>query len=575
MPIKNLKNHFNDIIVTLGMLFIYTLLAANFFPTGVTSILFSFLWKFILVLMIFSFLILIFIFSFTKEKNFFYLKKIDHFEFRDLILLLFPMTPIFQYIIFNHDILSISDSVVIISFFVFLILIFAFTVPWFLSVIASKRILMMFSLSLLFITFNMPYLATIISYHQNILNMQLLILVIILSFFIANIFIPKKIIATVIGAYFLVNTITSVLSANIFEISMQHHENLPIISAVDNRELINDNDIFLLVYESYSNYETMKNYGFDNSAKLSFLEKNNFHIYHGVYSLGTPTLSSMSYVFNVDREQPFHRKYLAGGGAVQKIVSKKGYQTFAVGLSDYFFRGLSIDEIEYDFIFPALTGGASLLIDAILKGDFSEIVSLERVDFASYLKQKHKVLKGKHQSPVFLYAHSIYPGHRPWQSQYADDENKYIKIHLNHIKIANIEIRKDVDKILKYNPSAIIIIAGDHGPFLTKTGYGVHANPHEYSINDIDRYDMQDRYGAFLAIRWPNEDYSTKHDIAILQDIFPAVFAYLFDDDTLFDKFRIKLRITVNPHMTRGVYVKDGIISGGKDDGKPLFEGVE
>ena len=47
-------------------------------------------------------------------------------------------------------------------------------------------------------------------------------------------------------------------------------------------------------------------------------------------------------------------------------------------------------------------------------------------------------------------------------------------------------------------------------------------------------------------------------------------FFHLYEDDSLFDTLRMK-RMTKDNHRTLGIYVEDGIIHGGKDDGQKLF----
>jgi len=58
-----------------------------------------------------------------------------------------------------------------------------------------------------------------------------------------------------------------------------------------------------------------------------------------------------------------------------------------------------------------------------------------------------------------------------------------------------------------------------------------------------------------------------------LQDIFPAVFAYLFKDESL---LQAKVNpVTLEPERVSGASVENGIIRGGVDDGKPLFSTKE
>src|SRR3990170_8981881 len=94
-------------------------------------------------------------------------------------------------------------------------------------------------------------------------------------------------------------------------------------------------------------------------------------------------------------------------------------------------------------------------------------------------------------------------------------------------------MQEDLDLLLENDPEAIIIIAGDHGPYLTKncdsTGKG------DYDLSEITRQDIQDRFGTFLAIRWPSDNFDTYDDIIVLQDVFPSIFAYVFQDAKLLE----------------------------------------
>ena len=113
---------------------------------------------------------------------------------------------------------------------------------------------------------------------------------------------------------------------------------------------------------------------------------------------------------------------------------------------------------------------------------------------------------------------------------------------------------EDVRLAIANNSDAIIIVAGDHGPYLTKNCY---ATILKHEMSEIDRLDIQDRYGSFLAIRWPEDRPDESGDIKILQDIFPSIFAYLYDDRTYLD-FRVD-STTLYTYAISGAYVKMGL----------------
>ncbi len=113
-----------------------------------------------------------------------------------------------------------------------------------------------------------------------------------------------------------------------------------------------------------------------------------------------------------------------------------------------------------------------------------------------------------------------------------------------------------------------MILAGDHGPYLTKNCTGTSSH---YDASDINRLDVQDRFGTFLAIRWPTDDFAEYDNITVLQDIFPVVFAYLYDDSQ-FLTAKVESE-TLSPWRISGVSVSNGILRGGVNDGEPLFLG--
>jgi hypothetical protein len=122
-------------------------------------------------------------------------------------------------------------------------------------------------------------------------------------------------------------------------------------------------------------------------------------------------------------------------------------------------------------------------------------------------------------------------------------------------------MQDDVQRILDNNPEAIVVVAGDHGPYLTKNC----ASLNEFEEAEISRLDIQDRFGTFLAIRWPDKGFERFDEIVVLQDLFPVIFAYLFDDESFLDT---KIDpVTFSPVSK----VRDGIITRGINRGEALF----
>ena len=125
-------------------------------------------------------------------------------------------------------------------------------------------------------------------------------------------------------------------------------------------------------------------------------------------------------------------------------------------------------------------------------------------------------------------------------------------------------MKEDIEHILASNREAIIVVAGDHGPYLTKTCTSIPKT----EFDKIDRLDIQDRFGTFLAIKWPYPEKKTPKNIEILQDTIPAIIEYLSGENNV---YRMRQTNTEESSRTAGVYIESGIIRGGVNDGEPLF----
>ena len=64
-------------------------------------------------------------------------------------------------------------------------------------------------------------------------------------------------------------------------------------------------------------------------------------------------------------------------------------------------------------------------------------------------------------------------------------------------------MKKDLVDLNAKNSTDIIIIAGDHGPYLTKNGIGLSP---DYKLKNVNRLDIRSIWCA-LAIHWPEEKY--------------------------------------------------------------------
>jgi hypothetical protein len=119
----NVNFLFKNLIVPIILLTIYcgsyAYLSPHFLTRGVNFYFTSRTWKYLILLNVIVCLITIIKFKLDKNNSFTRKKaKIDIY-FGDAILILLPLTIVIQYIINNQSILSLSDSVITIVFFIF------------------------------------------------------------------------------------------------------------------------------------------------------------------------------------------------------------------------------------------------------------------------------------------------------------------------------------------------------------------------------------------------------------------------------------------------------------------------
>jgi len=571
---RNLSGFWMNSLVFSGIIAVYSLVCSIVLPSSINSVFASKMLNISLPFTVFFLLGYIIWKIISRRMAYTFEKSFEKFSIADFALILIPMTPIAQYILSNQESLTVLNSLIIFLLFAISIALLGIVVPVLLSKIASKQLIITAALAFLSTLMLMAYVSASRGWDsKGDIGIQLLVMFVLVIVLSLRKLIPSKITVLAVVAFFAANTISGVLSKKPAEETGETNSKFQVSTLLQTKEIKRKNDVLLIIFESYADYETLKHYGYDNADQIKFLKDSGFNVYNGIYSLGAPTEQSLSKLFNIDREVYRHKRYLAGGGAVQALLRKQGYKTLSVYHSSWYLRGLPISQIESDYCFPLPQGvmDSKVLVKAVLMGEFTDTVSFEDVKYESFLEEKNKAIGRNMSEPVMLYSHSCYPGHGPsGQGLNEEDQSKEREGYLGRINNANEEMRLNVEEIMKKNPDAIVIFAGDHGPFMTKTGYGLSRGRGNFKAADLDRYDIQDRFGMFLAIKWPEKNTAEKYDIKIFQDVFPAVFSYLYDDNSIFDALRLK-RMTKDNHRTLGVYVEDGIIHGGIDDGQKLF----
>ena len=541
--------------ISFGFLYLHILAI----PVGVNYVFASRSWEYLSLLSIGSSLILM---AIVKQKNggrLGFENSSTKISRGDFTLLLLPLTPVVQYILNNRDILSPLDSLYVIGIFGLFSGLYILAIPAFLGFVGSIRTLIASGLAFAYTITNMASLTHKFAwYERGSLRVQVLVFggIFLATWLLFDLY-DKKMFRLIILAVFVTNSITQVATEN----NRMGRKPLPVeenklLSLIEGRKPDITPNIYLLIYDAYVPNETMLSYGIDNSSQEEYLKELGFKLYPHTYSVAANSTGTMSRVLNASIEYyGDKRKGASGDGIIQNTLSYFGYKTYGLFTSDYFFRGI---DPTYDFSIPGRSSSPGILSEAIFMGEFRFDIGFDSLPREQFIETKQKIFEDTVDDPIFIYMHSNLPNHSQNSGTCLPDE---IDLYKNRLSDANSEMQQDIKTIIDNDPEGIIIVAGDHGPYLTKNCTGFE----DFDESEISRLDIQDRYGTFLAIRWPTDDYGKYDDITVLQDLFPAVFGYLFKDEMF-------LESKVDPlTFSEIVKVQEGIIYGGIHDGEPLF----
>lgn len=552
-------------LFTLISMFLMSLI----FPDGIA---YKFLLRSIkLIGPIFGSLVIIFIIFRYFDKSFQFKKKFSFPDLKDYILLFLPISPIIDYILINNNYLSINGLIYLLVITISFILFFSFLLPIIFSYFGSYKIIMITGIALSFTILSLAKIAS--NPNSHIFNSQFVTQgsYLIISFtFIYLFYLINKTAAYSLVFIFMISGSLINFYNNYSESTTTSINPEKIVKFLNNEEnkINKKKNIYILIYESYPNLETLNYYGYDNLEQINFLEENGFTVYHGIYSAGASSIASTSRMLEIEGELSKHGRYYVSGNAfVPKVFKSNDYKTIALFKSSFYLDSTS--SITWDEYYPkedVTKIGWKTLTKSIFQGEFKFDIFDEFSSYEEYLKMKDKYLSLKKSNTLF-YTHNGYPGHsgNSGVCDYSTEKNEYFK----GMGIANKEMNNDVKSILINDPESIIVLVGDHGPYLTKNCRELR----NYDASTIDKYDVQDRYGAFLSIYWPSDISNKNKDIQIIQDIFPAILSNITNNNKLFDELKIERKFFDRfNNITGGVNVINGILDSGKDKGNPLFD---
>ena len=544
-----------------SLLTLYTYMATKILKQGgLNQVYFKKLLPYTIVLMSISFIVLVLVTILLNKGKLVFRKEFEKPKLGEVLYILLPLAPIVQYVFANQDLLNMSETIVVIFNLAVLAFLIVFVVPTVFSVVISKNLVSSISVVLLYIVYNMASFGRTTS----VMKITLIFFLTAFGIYLIRFFKQGKLVIIAISIFFLTTTVTAVTSSVKSKTEITFDNNPKILDVVRDKTIVNKPNIYVLAYDSYPNQETTDYYGYDNSEQIKLLLDFGFTIYDGTYSTSANTYETVSSLLNVEKVAnavPVMGEVIARSNALLRLTQMHKYRTKLVLPNDYLTKG---QEPSYDVVFPNAESSidpSKIIIDAILEGEFRFDVEYSKVTYDDYLSKKNHELSSKDSNPSFIYTHSNYPGHSQNSGVLRPNETE---LFFERLDKANIEMRNDLTALNIDKGNSIVIVLGDHGPYLTKNGIGLSS----YSTSEIDRLDIQDRYGTFLGILWPND--IQDFDIKIVQDIVPAIAAYIYDDSSIFTD-SIVSRDVIESKVIGKASIRDGYIVGGINDGEPLF----
>jgi hypothetical protein len=243
-------------------------------------------------------------------------------------------------------------------------------------------------------------------------------------------------------------------------------------------------DIYYIILDSYTSSNSLKEFWqFDNSPLLTFLKQKGFFVAENSRSPNTWTALSVASSLNLSPIDTNLRKLPAGvSGSITYNLLRNNRATASLMSLGYDFKNLSLFDIagsQRFYTYPEIMSGESSFPTAIyektlfgtIKKRYLALKDFSKINLSIFDELK-KSNNGKHDKPVFVYAHLMMP-HWPYQF----DRNGHIlppeqlrgtftrkDLYLEQLIYTNQLIMETVNTILSNrNNSPIIIIQGDHG----------------------------------------------------------------------------------------------------------------
>ena len=370
--------------------------------------------------------------------------------------------------------------------------------------------------------------------------------------------------------------------------SKQPGEKIALPMELSGLELKDSANIYLFMHDAFPHKDYAEHFNLPNyDSLMALFEQNGFKIYD-IYSMADATIPTMSSVFdfNIDyltrinntpttgnknyinslknagiqavisksRGDDFFRERMAGNNITNILLQSKGYSTGNYNPHD---RYISSGENFYNFVLHDevtsmhLLEPKNLIFKNLLKATLnSTMVSVTR----QYLVKMAEFAQGNSgKGKIFAWGMGC-PGHSTLGAMGTTEREIQLFLPVYNKCIA--AMREEIEKASS-DRNGIVIFMSDHGLFFIDEG---DRFPKNYDFGKTDYMKFRDIFGAFMAVRWPNREKASEYDkeFYVSQDLFPIVFAYLFDSEIPLKHKIQNTEVRLGPHkFDKGVFYKD------------------
>jgi hypothetical protein len=306
--------------------------------------------------------------------------------------------------------------------------------------------------------------------------------------------------------------------------------------AVVNVELDRKPNVYFILADSFASFSYMDDKGIDLTDFKRRLGERGFRLYNDSFSNYHATNDSMLSMLSMKHHyyqaskklsevSSTARQIIGGENDLVRLLKNNGYATQYIHQADY----LLLHGCTADYCFPAPSGfaGATSVMAEVIPGVLAQGADFGMLPLDSVREAVSTQLAIGEAStgPRFNYIHFFAPMHASNRLVGQCDEELELEGYADRVVATAETLGSVVDEIIRSDGDAVIVLSGDHGPFLA------NQCGRETDIGTIEEY--RDRVSALSAVRWPSE-YDGRFDERIRTNVnlFRYVLASLVDGST-------------------------------------------